>query len=102
MEITSVTAPIFPITALSKQSKEVKEAANRGPVRITENGRGAYVLISESALSDLIARERADAAYEAYLLDAVQQGADDIEAGRYSTSREEMFRRADERRARYA
>lgn len=101
MDIT-LTAPIFPITALSKQPKEVKEAADRGPVRITENGRGAYVFMSEQVLGDLIERERADAAYEAYLLDAIKQGADDIEAGRYTTSREEMFNRARERRARYA
>lgn len=99
---TNVTAPIFPITALTKQPKEVKEAADCGPVRITENGRGAYVFISERALNDLIERERADAAYEAYLLDAVEQGVQDIEAGRYVTSRAEMFQQADQRRARYA
>lgn len=99
---TSITAPIFPITALSKQPKEVKDAADKGPVRITENGRGAYVFMSEQALNELIERERSDAAYEAYLLDAVQRGATDIEEGRYPTSREEMFQRARERRARYA
>lgn len=98
----SITAPIFPITALSKQPKAVKDAADQGPVRITENGRGAYVFMSEQALKELIERERTDAAYEAYLLDAVQQGVTDIEEGRYVTSREEMFHRADARRARYA
>ncbi len=99
---TSITAPIFPITALSKQPAAVKEAAGRGPVRITENGRGAYVFMSEQALKELIERERTDAAYEAYLLDAVQQGVTDIEEGRYVTSREEMFRRAESRMARHA
>lgn len=99
---TSITAPIFPITALSKQPAAVKKAADRGPVRITENGRGAYVFMSEQALKELIERERTDAAYEAYLLDAVQQGVANIEEGRYVTSREEMFRRAESRRARHA
>ena len=98
----SITAPIFPLTALSKQPKAVKEAASRGPVRITENGSGAYVFMSEQALAELIERERADAAYEAYLIDAVQQGASDIEAGRYVASREEVFQQARERRIRHA
>lgn len=39
--------PIFPVTALSKDSKEVRDAARTSPVRITENGRGAYVFMSE-------------------------------------------------------
>ena len=98
---TSITAPIFPITPLSKQSKEVKDAADKGPVRITENGRGAYVFMSEQALNDLIERERADAAYEAYLPDAVHRGAIAIEEGRSSTRREQMFARACHRTARY-
>lgn len=97
-----LTAPIFPITALSKQTKEVKEAAEQGPVRITENGRGAYVFMSENALKQLIERERADAAYEAYLLDAVSQGVTDIESGNYTISREAMFARANSLRSQYA
>lgn len=50
--------PIFPVTALSKDSKEVRDAARTSPVRITENGRGAYVFMSEDVLSDLVRRER--------------------------------------------
>lgn len=51
-------APIFPVTALSKDSKEVRDAARTSPVRIIENGRGAYVFMSEGVLSDLVRRER--------------------------------------------
>lgn len=51
-------APIFPVTALSEDSKEVRDAARTSPVRITENGRGAYVFMSEGVLSDLVRRER--------------------------------------------
>ena len=90
--------PIFPITALSKEPKEVKAAAQNGLVRITENGRGAYVFASEQALDDLIAREREDAAYEAYLLAEVGKGVEDISAGRYATSRADAFARAAARR----
>lgn len=51
-------APIFPVMALSKDSREVRDAARTFPVRITENGRGAYVFMSEGVLSDLVRRER--------------------------------------------
>lgn len=97
-----LTVPIFPITALSKQAKDVKAAADQGLVRITENGRGAYVFMSEDTFRTLIERERADAAYETYLLEAVGQGAADIDAGRFTTSREAMFSRAGELRRKYA
>lgn len=40
-------APILPAMALSKDSKEVRDAARTSPVCITENGRGAYVFMSE-------------------------------------------------------
>lgn len=96
------TVPIFPITALSKEPKAVKEAAENSLVRITENGRGAYVFTSEKALAELIERERQEAAYEAYLAEKTARGVADIEAGNYVTSREEMFAEAARRRERYA
>lgn len=92
-------APIFPITALSKDAKTVKAEAEKSPVRITENGRGAYVFMSEKVFRSLVDRERADAAYEAYLLDSVGQGVADVAAGRVVTSRSEMFAEAARRRA---
>lgn len=61
-----------------------------GAVRITEQGVGAYVFCSEGA------------AFEARLMDAVGRGVADIGAGRYVTSVEEAFARADEMRARRA
>lgn len=94
--------PIFPITALSKEPKKVKEAARDKVVRITENGCGAYVFASEAALKALIAREREDAKYEAYLMRSIDRGLADVEAGRYVTSQEEMFAEAAKRRKAYA
>ena len=91
-------APCYPITALSKEVKSVKADANEGPVRITENGRGAYVFIGEKAFAELIQREREDAAYEAYLLETVGRGVMDVEAGRTVNSREAMFAEAARRR----
>lgn len=94
--------PIYPLTSLSKDVKEVKERANENIVRITENGRAAYIFASEKVFEERIRKEREDAAYEAYLTNAVGQGVEDIEAGRYATSREEAFAEAAKRRKRHA
>ena len=94
--------PIFSMTTLQRNPSEVKSAAREGIVRVTEQGAPAYVFCSEEAFEERIAREREDAAYEARLLDAVGRGVADIEAGRYVSSIEEAFARADELRPRYA
>lgn len=85
---------IFPFTALAKDAKTVKAEADRGIVHITENGKGAYVFTSEREFDELIKRERADAAYEAYVLAAVAQGESDLGSGRFVTSRDQMFSEA--------
>lgn len=90
--------PVFPITALTKEPREVKERAREGLVRITENGKGAWVFMSEEVFEQRIALERDQAVYEAYVSAAVGQGAQDISAGRYVTSRAEMFLEAKRRR----
>lgn len=95
-------APIYSLTSLSKDTRAVREEAQHSLVRITENGRGAYIFTSEKTLQELIAREREDAAYEAYLSAAIEQGIKDIDAGRFATSREEMFNMAAKRRERCA
>ncbi len=93
---------IFPITSLSKEPKAVKDEARRGLVRITENGKAAYVFASEEVFADIIKREREDAAYEAYLLREVGAGVRDLEAGRYFTSLGDVLAEAKKRRAKYA
>lgn len=87
--------PIYSMTALQRNAGEVKAAARDNVVRITEQGMGAYVFCSEDAFERRIAREREDAAYEARLAEAVGRGIADIEAGRYATSVDEAFARAD-------
>lgn len=91
-------SPIFPITALSKDPKRVKESAKDHVVRITENGVGAYVFASERAFQERIEREREDAAYEAYLSAAIDRGLQDVEAGRVVGTRAAMFAEASKRR----
>jgi PHD/YefM family antitoxin component YafN of YafNO toxin-antitoxin module len=90
---------IYPITSLQKNVQEVRESAKSNIVHITENGKAAYIFCSEEVLDELISKERDDAAYESYLLAAVREGAEDIEAGRFVTSRGEMFSEAAKRRA---
>lgn len=94
--------PIFSMTTLQRNPSEVKRAARADIVRVTEQGAPAYVFCSEEVFERRIAREREDAAYEARLLDAVGRGVADIEAGRYVSSVDEAFGRADELRLRHA
>lgn len=93
---------IYSMTALQRNTAEVKEAAKQDIVRITEQGGSGYVFGSEEAFERRIAKEREDAAYEARLLEAVGRGASDIESGRFATSISEAFNRAAEMRQRYA
>jgi len=77
---------IYPITALQKNAKEVREQGRKGLVRLTENGSSAYIFCSEPVLEEIIQREREDAAWEARLAEAIGSGLADVAAGRYVTS----------------
>lgn len=94
--------PLFSMTTLQRNPSTVKESAQHELVRITEQGRTGYVFASDEVFERVIARERADAAYEARLLESVGRGAADIEAGRFSTSAQEAFAKASELRKHYA
>ncbi len=54
--------PIFPISALQKKQREVKEAAKDDVVRITENGSGAYIFCTEETFKRALAEAAEDAA----------------------------------------
>jgi hypothetical protein len=101
-DLEMVMEPIFSMTTLQRNPSEVKRAAKESVVRITEQGAAAYVFCTEEKFEERIAKERADAAYEARVLDAVGRGIADIESGRYVTSVDEAFERAAELRQRYA
>ena len=88
--------PIYPIAALQRNPSQVYSPARDDVVRITEQGMGTYVFCSEEVFEDRIAREREDAAYEARLIESVGRGVADIRAGRYTTSLDEAFGRAEE------
>ena len=75
--------PIFPISALQKRQREVKEAAKNDVVRITENGMGAYVFCTEETFRRVIEDAAENAAYEARMEAIILRGREDIAAGRY-------------------
>lgn len=73
---------IYSATALRDHPREVKEAARKGLVRITENGNGAFVFCSERVFKDQLRRVAEDAAYEARMAAVLERGRVDIDAGR--------------------
>ena len=81
-------AAIFPISDLQKHPTEVKAYAQKEVVHLTENGRGAYVFMSEELFEDYIARRQEEAIWEQGLFDAIEQGIRDIEEGRTYTLEE--------------
>ena len=94
--------PIFSMTALQRNTAEVKAAARKEVVRITEQGSSGYVFSSEEAFEKRIAAEREDAAYEARLLESVGRGVADVDAGRFTGSVDEAFEKAAAMRRQYA
>lgn len=74
--------PIYPVTALQKKQGEVKEAARKGIVRITENGAGAFVFCSEEVYEQKMKEVADQAAYETLVAAALERGFADIEAER--------------------
>ena len=75
--------PIYPITALQKKTAEVKEAAHRNVVRITENGVGAFVFASEEVYEKSIKEAVDRAVEEALLANVIAHGRADMAAGRF-------------------
>lgn len=78
--------PIFPVTALQKNSSEVRSAARDNIVHITENGRSSYVFASEEVFDEYIAEQRASAAREALLFQEIDKGEHDILVGNVHTA----------------
>lgn len=88
---------IFPVTALQKQQGEVKKAAQKGLVRITENGKGAYVFCSEDVFERLVDQAAEDAAAEARMHLIISRGRSDIAAGRIYEGTEAAMRAVEQK-----
>lgn len=88
---------IYPVTALQKQQGEVKKAAREGLVRITENGKGAYVFCSEDVFERILDQVAEDAAAEARMHLIVNRGRSDIAAGRTYKDTEAAMRAVEQK-----
>lgn len=94
--------PIYSMTTLQRNPSKVKAVAKEQLVRITGQHEESYVFCSDEVFERIIQREREDAAYEARLIDAIARGEEDIKAGRFVTSIDEAFKKADALRKSYA
>ena len=94
--------PIFPITALQKKTAAVKEAAQQELVRITENGSGAFVFMSEDVYEQKLQELIEEAVYNARLADAIERGRADIAAGRYTVGTDAFLAKVKKLEAQYA
>ena len=94
--------PIFSMTTLQRNPSAVKESARQELVRVTEQSGKGFVFASDEVFERIIAKERADAAYEARLTEAVGRGIADIDAGRFTSSIADAFSKAVTLRERYA
>lgn len=74
---------IFPISALQKDAAAVRREAQADIVRLTENGRGAYIFATEEVFEEYVRRQREEAAFEARLLEGVERGEAAYRAGDY-------------------
>lgn len=90
---------IYPITALQKDPKRVREEAKKGVVRISENGNAAYIFCSEEIFEKRLEQEREKAAYEARVVESIGRGIADIETGHYVDTLRRAFERASKLRA---
>ena len=73
---------IYSSSALKTKQREVKDAALKDVVHITENGNGAFGFCSEKVFDEKLREAAEAAAYEERVRMAVERGRDDIASGR--------------------
>lgn len=74
---------IYSATALRDHPREVKQAAQERLVRITENGKGAYVFCSEEVFQREIDDAVERALYAQRVEDAIARGRASYDEGEY-------------------
>lgn len=94
---TFMTA-IFSSSALKTNQREIKDAALKEVVHITENGNGAFVFCSEEIFENAIQRAAEEAAYEERLKFAIESGRRDFEEGRCIEGIDAFFEEVGRRR----
>lgn len=72
---------IYSSSALKTRQREVKDAALKDVVHITENGNGAFVFCSESVFEQRIRQAVDEALYAERVARVIECGREQIEAG---------------------
>lgn len=65
---------VYPVSALQRNSREVRDAAKEKLLRITENGASAYIFCSEEVLERTINQAVEEALYERECLETIERG----------------------------
>lgn len=65
---------VYPVSALQRNSREVRDAAKEKLLRITENGASAYIFCSEEVLERTINQAVEEALYERECLEPIERG----------------------------
>lgn len=91
--------PIYSSSALKTRQREVKDAALKSVVHITENGNGAFVFCSEEIFEGRLKQVAEQAAYEERMRAAIERGRADYAAGRCVEGIDAAFAKAEQLRA---
>ncbi len=90
---------IYSSAALKSRQREVKDAALKDVVHITENGNGAFVFCSEELFERKLREAAEEAAYEERLMAVVERGRADYAAGRVVEGTQAALAAIEQRRA---
>lgn len=85
---------VYPVRALQRNSREVRDAAKEKLLRITENGASAYIFCSEEVLERTINQAVEEALYERECLEAIERGEEAIERGDCMSGLDNLKKRA--------
>lgn len=90
---------IYSSVALRDRQREVKDAARKDVVHITENGNGAFVFCSEEVFERQLRRAADEALYAERMAQVIRDGRADVAAGRVYHGIDAAFAAVEARRA---
>lgn len=88
---------IYSSAALKTRQREVKDAARSGVVHITENGNGAFVLMSEEIFQRQLDEAAERAAYAERMRTTINRGRADIAGGHFVEGLDDFIASMNER-----
>lgn len=79
---------IYPFSDLKTKQREVKDAALKDVVRVTENGKGAFVFCSEEVFERKLQAAAEEAAYAERVAASIRRGKTEIAEGKFVEGRD--------------